>query len=53
MNARIQKNDNIHVRHVAKAFLIKAISQSMKAGIQKNNNLHVRHVAKAFLGKMF
>ena len=49
MNACIQKNDHLHVRHVAKAFLIKAISERMNAVIQKNNNLHMGHMANAFL----
>ena len=51
MNARIQKNDYLHVRHVANVILSKDIEKTMNAGIHKNDNLHMRHVAKAFLRK--
>ena len=52
MNARIQKNDHLHVRHVAKAFLSKDIYEAINTYTEERDNTNSINVTESFLIKI-
>ena len=51
MNARIQKNDYLHVRHLAKALLRKAMEEGINTFTEEREYANPINVTESFLIK--